>query len=90
MVKLILKNINLSEFVFYRTEEILEDDSYHFSGDGYSLLKGHGSSVYNKYVFTVSFNFKTYDENAVLFYAVAAKPVSNLYTSVDLLKSTTT
>ncbi|XP_065226738.1 laminin subunit alpha lam-3-like [Planococcus citri] len=56
------------------TEEIIEDDSYHFTGDGYSVLKGHGSSVYNKYVFTASFNFKTYDENAVLFYAVASKP----------------
>lgn len=45
-------------------------------GDGYSVLRGLGSSVYNRYIFTISFNFKTYDENAILFYAVAAKPVS--------------
>lgn len=70
--------VQSNDFFPYRTEEIIDDDAYFFMGDGYSILRGHGSSVYNKYIFSVSFNFKTYDENAILFYAAAAKkPVSD-------------
>nr|CAD7455143.1 unnamed protein product [Timema tahoe] len=51
-------------------EERKDEQSYHFTGDGYSSLRRGSSSPHNKYVFSVSFKFRTLDENALIFLAV--------------------
>nr|CAD7199120.1 unnamed protein product [Timema douglasi] len=51
-------------------EERKDELSYHFTGDGYSSLRRGSSSPHNKYVFSVSFKFRTLDENALIFLAV--------------------
>ncbi|KAK3921962.1 Laminin subunit alpha-1 [Frankliniella fusca] len=48
-----------------------DDQSYNFRGDGYSELRQTSTSPYNKYFFSVSLNFRSFDENALLFLAVA-------------------
>ncbi|XP_052132560.1 laminin subunit alpha-1, partial [Frankliniella occidentalis] len=48
-----------------------DDQSYNFRGDGYSELRHTSASPYNKYFFSVSLNFRSFDENALLFLAVA-------------------
>lgn len=60
---------------FSAKEMTRDDGSYFFTGDGYAAMQGLSSTVYNKYFFSVSFNFKTFDENSMLFYAAGVKPV---------------
>lgn len=60
-----------------RAEEIRSEQSYTFFGDGYVELKHESSTPYNKYLFSVALNFRTFDENALLFLAVSnTQPVS--------------
>ncbi|XP_046676227.1 laminin subunit alpha-1 isoform X3 [Homalodisca vitripennis] len=55
-------------------EEVKDEQSYTFAGDGYVVLRHESSSAYNKYLFSVSLNFRTFDENALLFLAVSSQP----------------
>ncbi|XP_014204068.2 laminin subunit alpha-1 [Copidosoma floridanum] len=51
-------------------ENIGNDLAYSFNGEGYAVRSRVISGPYNKYIFGVSINFKTYDENAILFLAI--------------------
>nr|XP_018899369.1 PREDICTED: laminin subunit alpha-1 [Bemisia tabaci] len=51
-------------------EEVKDEQTYRFLGDGYAVLHHDSSSAYNKYLLSVSLNFKTFDEDALLFLAV--------------------
>nr|XP_012147088.1 PREDICTED: laminin subunit alpha-2 isoform X4 [Megachile rotundata]XP_012147089.1 PREDICTED: laminin subunit alpha-2 isoform X4 [Megachile rotundata] len=50
--------------------EDVRDDMYSFNGEGYAVKNRVSSGPYNKYTFELSFNFRTYDENALLFLAI--------------------
>lgn len=63
--------------MFHRAEEVKDEQSYSFSGEGYAVLQHDSSSAYNKYLFSVSMAFKTFDENALLFLAIGSEEVSN-------------
>lgn len=63
-------------FFSFSAEEVRDEQSYGFSGDGYAVLLRDSSSAYNKYVFSISLSFRTFDENALLFLAVGSNPVS--------------
>ncbi len=54
-----------------RVSQEHDDQSYNFRGDGYSEINRTSTSPYNKYFFSVSFNFRSFDENALLFLAVS-------------------
>ena len=62
-------------FLSSAKERTREDGSYFFTGDGYAAMQVLSSNVYNKYFFSVSFNFKTFDENSILFFAAGVKTV---------------
>ncbi|XP_014250027.1 laminin subunit alpha-1 isoform X2 [Cimex lectularius] len=51
-------------------QEIKDESSYGFSGDGYVVLKPENSGIRNKYLFSVSLRFKTFDSNALLFLGI--------------------
>ncbi|XP_074102845.1 wing blister [Cotesia typhae] len=51
-------------------ETIRDDFAYSFNGDGYAVRSRVNSGPYSKYTFGVSLNFRTYDENALLFLTV--------------------
>ncbi|XP_011501171.1 PREDICTED: laminin subunit alpha-1 [Ceratosolen solmsi marchali] len=51
-------------------ESLNNDVAYSFNGDGYAVRTRVMSGPYNKYIFGVSINFKTFDENAILFLAI--------------------
>ncbi|XP_063216579.1 laminin subunit alpha-1 [Bacillus rossius redtenbacheri] len=51
-------------------EELKDESTYYFTGDGYSSFRRTTSSPYKKFFFTVSFRFRTLDENAMLFLAI--------------------
>ncbi|KAK9510148.1 hypothetical protein O3M35_004992 [Rhynocoris fuscipes] len=51
-------------------EEVKDESSYGFSGDGYAVLSRDSSGTYNKYIFSVSLSFRTFDSNAVLLLVV--------------------
>uniref|UniRef100_A0A0A9YKQ2 Laminin subunit alpha-1 n=1 Tax=Lygus hesperus TaxID=30085 RepID=A0A0A9YKQ2_LYGHE len=48
-------------------QEVVDESSYSFAGDGYSVVTHDSSGTYNKYLFSVSLKFKTFDSNALLF-----------------------
>ncbi|KAG7199623.1 hypothetical protein KM043_014226 [Ampulex compressa] len=52
-------------------EDARDDIAYSFNGEGYAVRNRVSSGPYNKYTFGVSFNFRTYDENALLFLAIS-------------------
>ncbi|XP_076668102.1 wing blister isoform X2 [Andrena cerasifolii] len=54
-------------------EDARDDIAYSFNGEGYAVRKRVSSGPYNKYTFGVSINFRTYDENALLFLAINPK-----------------
>ncbi|XP_065339678.1 laminin subunit alpha lam-3 [Cloeon dipterum] len=54
-------------------EELRQEESYSFLGDGYSVLHHDSSVTYNPYQFSVLFTFKSYDEDALLFLAINPK-----------------
>uniref|UniRef100_A0A8D8X2U9 Laminin subunit alpha-1 n=1 Tax=Cacopsylla melanoneura TaxID=428564 RepID=A0A8D8X2U9_9HEMI len=47
-----------------------DEQAYRFSGDGYALLYHETVSTYNKYLFTVSLSFRTFDEDALVLLAI--------------------
>ncbi|XP_078049383.1 wing blister isoform X2 [Augochlora pura] len=51
-------------------EDARDDTAYSFNGQGYAVRNRVSSGPYNKYTFGVSINFRTYDENALLFLAI--------------------
>ncbi|XP_036145001.1 laminin subunit alpha-1 isoform X3 [Monomorium pharaonis] len=51
-------------------EDARNDIAYSFNGEGYAVRNRVSSGPYNKYMFGVSINFRTYDENALLFLAI--------------------
>ncbi|XP_039307072.1 laminin subunit alpha-1 isoform X3 [Solenopsis invicta] len=51
-------------------EDAKDDIAYSFNGEGYAVRNRVSSGPYNKYMFGVSINFRTYDENALLFLAI--------------------
>ncbi|RLU21684.1 hypothetical protein DMN91_006060 [Ooceraea biroi] len=51
-------------------EDARDDIAYSFNGEGYAVRNRVSSGPYNKYMFGVSINFRTYDENALLFLAI--------------------
>uniref|UniRef100_T1HX12 Laminin subunit alpha-2 n=1 Tax=Rhodnius prolixus TaxID=13249 RepID=T1HX12_RHOPR len=51
-------------------EEVKDESFYGFSGDGYAVLSRDSSGTYNKYIFSVSLSFRTFDSNAVLLLVV--------------------
>ncbi|CAA3033141.1 Hypothetical predicted protein [Olea europaea subsp. europaea] len=55
--------------ILLRAEEVQEEQAYRFSGDGYSVLHHDSIGTYNKYLFSVSLSFRSFDENAILFLA---------------------
>ncbi|XP_050425592.1 laminin subunit alpha-1 isoform X2 [Adelges cooleyi] len=55
-------------------EEMVDDSSYRFTGDGYAVLHHDSTTAYNKYLFSVSLNFKTFDERSLLFLAEGSQP----------------
>jgi laminin, alpha 1/2 len=56
-------------------EELRQEESYSFIGDGYSVLHYDSSAPYNQYQFSVSLTFKSYDDDALLFLAINPKRV---------------
>ncbi|BES88583.1 laminin subunit [Nesidiocoris tenuis] len=48
-------------------QEVVDESSYSFAGDGYAVVTHDNSGVFNKYLFSVSLKFKTFDHNALLF-----------------------
>lgn len=67
--------IELIILIIFRVESISNDLAYSFNGEGYAVRSRVNSGPYNKYTFGVSINFKTYDENALLFLAIDPKNV---------------
>lgn len=65
-------------------EQQQDDQAYHFRGDGYSELRHSSSSPYNKYFFSVSLNFRSFDEDALLFLAVKEDDPLGRYVSLSL------
>lgn len=65
----------LETLLFYRAEDLVDDGSYRFSGDGYAVLHT-SATTYNKYLFSVSLTFKTFDERSLLFLVEGSQPVS--------------
>ncbi|XP_076751939.1 wing blister [Xylocopa sonorina] len=53
--------------------EDARDDTYSFNGEGYAVRSRVSSRPYSKYLFSVSINFRTYDENALLLLAINPK-----------------
>ncbi|KAL6255156.1 hypothetical protein P5V15_013489 [Pogonomyrmex californicus] len=51
-------------------EDARDDIAYSFNGEGYAVRNRVSSGPYNKYMFGVSINFRTFDENALLFLAI--------------------
>ncbi|XP_014473559.1 PREDICTED: laminin subunit alpha-1 isoform X3 [Dinoponera quadriceps] len=51
-------------------EAARDDIAYSFNGKGYAVRNRVSSAPYSKYMFGVSFSFRTYDENALLFLAI--------------------
>jgi laminin, alpha 1/2 len=56
-------------------EELRQEESYSFIGNGYSVLHYDSSAPYNPYQFSVSLTFKSYDDDALLFLAINPKRV---------------
>lgn len=65
-------------FQLFRAEERTDESSYTFSGDGYAVLQHDSASIYNKYLFSVSLSFKTFDANAIIFIGVGNDQVLQL------------
>lgn len=60
----------------HRAEESGQDElAYTFSGDGYAVLHHETISTYNKYLFSVSLSFRTFDEDALLLLAIGHQQV---------------
>ncbi|VVC37186.1 Hypothetical protein CINCED_3A012310 [Cinara cedri] len=55
-------------------EELINDGSYRFLGDGYAVLHYDTTTTYNKYLFSVSLNFKTFDERSLIFLVEGSQP----------------
>lgn len=51
-------------------EDARDEIAYNFNGEGYAVRTRVQSGPYNKYTFGVSINFRTFDENALLFLAI--------------------
>ncbi|XP_069690531.1 laminin subunit alpha-2 isoform X2 [Periplaneta americana] len=64
-------------------EQTKDELTFWFNGDGYAVLHRPSSGPYNKYVFSVSFKFRTLDENALLFLAVNPN-ITDRYVSLTL------
>ncbi|XP_032674953.1 laminin subunit alpha-1 isoform X4 [Odontomachus brunneus] len=47
-----------------------DDVAYSFNGKGYAVRNRVSSVPYSRYLFGISFSFRTYDENALLFLAI--------------------
>ncbi|XP_043271259.1 laminin subunit alpha-1 [Venturia canescens] len=54
-------------------EDARDDVAYSFNGEGYAVRKRVSTGPYNKYTFGVSINFRSFDENALLFLAINPK-----------------
>ncbi|XP_053979211.1 laminin subunit alpha-1-like isoform X1 [Hylaeus volcanicus] len=63
-------------------EDARDDTTYSFNGEGYAVRNRVSSGPYNKYIFGVSMNFRTYDENALLF--LAFNPLNNQHIMIFL------
>ncbi|XP_076178093.1 laminin subunit alpha-1-like [Ptiloglossa arizonensis] len=63
-------------------EDARDDIAYSFNGEGYAVRNRVSSGPYNKYTFGVSLNFRSYDENALLFLAI--NPVNNQHIMIFL------
>ncbi|XP_076245323.1 wing blister [Calliopsis andreniformis] len=63
-------------------EDAREDTVYSFNGQGYAVRNRVSSAPYNMYIFGVSLNFRTFDENALLFLAI--NPVNNRHIMISL------
>ncbi|XP_025195973.1 laminin subunit alpha-1 [Melanaphis sacchari] len=55
-------------------EDLIDDGSYRFFGDGYAVLHYDTTTTYNKYLFSVSLSFKTFDERSLLFIVEGSQP----------------
>lgn len=63
-------------FTSFSAEEVKDESSYSFSGDGYAVLRHDSASAYNKYLFSMSLSFRTFDANALLFIGVGNDKVN--------------
>lgn len=63
-------------------ETVRDDLSYHFNGEGYALRNRVSQGPYDKYSFGVSLNFRSFDQNALLFLAI--DPQSDEYVMLSL------
>lgn len=61
-----------------RVEDVSDDTVYSFNGEGYAVRNRVSSGPYNPYRFVISINFRTYDENALLFLAINPDNVCNV------------
>lgn len=66
---------------------MVDDGSYRFFGDGYAVLHYETTTTYNKYLFSVSLSFKTFDERSLLFLVEGSQPVSIILISVKFILS---
>lgn len=62
--------------LFHRVEDARDDVAYSFNGKGYAVRNRVSSVPYSRYLFGISFSFRTYDENALLFLAINSDNVS--------------
>lgn len=67
-------------------EDARDDIAYSFNGEGYAVRNRVSTGPYNKYTFGVSINFRTYDENALLFLAINPNNVSCLTNFIKILQ----
>lgn len=66
-----------------RVEDVSDDTVYSFNGEGYAVRNRVSSGPYNPYRFVISINFRTYDENALLFLAINPDNVCNVQTIIS-------
>lgn len=78
--------IYIYKYYKFRAEELVNDGSYRFFGDGYAVLHYDTTTTYNKYLFSVSLNFKTFDERSLLFLVEGSQPVSRITYQIRNIK----
>lgn len=79
--------LNSFALSFHRVEDPRDDIAYSFNGEGYAVRNRVSSGPYNKYTFGVSINFRTYDENALLFLAINPENVSIIVSAENVKAS---
>lgn len=70
--------MNIYKYYKFSAEELVNDGSYRFFGDGYAVLHYDTTTTYNKYLFSVSLSFKTFDERSLLFLVEGSQPVNRI------------